>query len=226
MNPYPTLSGETLVVPILGDPIAQVKSPDGVTRALRRPWLQRRRRPDAGAARPTSTRSFAASARCVQRRRADRDRAAQVRARRALRHPHRPRRLPRLGQRRPAQPRPHLARRPGRRRRVRRRLRAAGGVLEGARALQVGAGGAGSAIALALLEAGVAELTLHDADPARRDALTGRLRDRFGDRVTTGPAESRPGTGSSPTRPRWACARATRARWTSPASSPTRSSAT
>ena len=32
MNPYPTLSGETLVVPIVGDPIAQVKSPDGITR--------------------------------------------------------------------------------------------------------------------------------------------------------------------------------------------------
>jgi hypothetical protein len=29
VNPYPTLSGETLVVPIVGDPIAQVKSPDG-----------------------------------------------------------------------------------------------------------------------------------------------------------------------------------------------------
>jgi shikimate dehydrogenase len=32
VNPYPTLSGETLVVRIVGDPIAQVKSPDGVTR--------------------------------------------------------------------------------------------------------------------------------------------------------------------------------------------------
>src|SRR3954447_26758033 len=32
MNDYPTLSGETLVVPIIGDPIAQVKSPDGITR--------------------------------------------------------------------------------------------------------------------------------------------------------------------------------------------------
>jgi hypothetical protein len=31
-NEYPTLSGETLVVPIVGDPIAQVKSPDGITR--------------------------------------------------------------------------------------------------------------------------------------------------------------------------------------------------
>ena len=28
------LSGETVVVPIIGDPIAQVKSPDGVTRRL------------------------------------------------------------------------------------------------------------------------------------------------------------------------------------------------
>jgi shikimate dehydrogenase len=52
--------------------------------------------------------------------------------------------------------------------------------------LQVGAGGAGSAIALALLDAGVAELTLYDADPARLDALAGRLRDRYGDRVRTG----------------------------------------
>ena len=34
MNPYPVLSGETLVVPIVGDPIAQVKSPDGITRAF------------------------------------------------------------------------------------------------------------------------------------------------------------------------------------------------
>jgi shikimate dehydrogenase len=32
VNPYPTLSGETLVVPIIGDPIAQVRSPDGITR--------------------------------------------------------------------------------------------------------------------------------------------------------------------------------------------------
>jgi shikimate dehydrogenase len=65
-------------------------------------------------------------------------------------------------------------------------VRAAGGSPEGARALQVGAGGAGSAIALALLEAGVAELALHDADAGRRDALVARLRERFGDRVTTG----------------------------------------
>ena len=52
--------------------------------------------------------------------------------------------------------------------------------------LQVGAGGAGTAIALALLEAGAAELALHDADPVRRDGLIARLRTRFGDRVVAG----------------------------------------
>lgn len=42
---------------------------------------------------------------------------------------------------------------------------------EGARALLLGAGGAGSAIALALLEAGVRELVVHDTDDAKVDAL-------------------------------------------------------
>jgi shikimate dehydrogenase len=65
-------------------------------------------------------------------------------------------------------------------------IRRAGCVTEGKRALQVGAGGAGTAIALALLEAGVAELALHDADAGRRDRLIGRLRSRFGDRVREG----------------------------------------
>ena len=43
------------------------------------------------------------------------------------------------------------------------------------RALQVGAGGAGSAIALALVDAGVRELALHDEDATRRDNLIARL---------------------------------------------------
>jgi shikimate dehydrogenase len=43
------------------------------------------------------------------------------------------------------------------------------------RALLVGAGGAGSAIALALVEAGVSELAIHDSAAERRDALIGRL---------------------------------------------------
>lgn len=45
----------------------------------------------------------------------------------------------------------------------------------GKRALLVGAGGAGSAIGLALLEAGVARLAVHDGDAGRRDALVGKL---------------------------------------------------
>ena len=54
-------------------------------------------------------------------------------------------------------------------------MRAKGCEPRGRRALLVGAGGAGSAIAQALAEAGVAELAVHDADAARRDALLRRL---------------------------------------------------
>lgn len=56
----------------------------------------------------------------------------------------------------------------------------------GRRALLVGAGGAGSAIAFALLEAGVATLAVHDADTQRRDALVARLSERFAGRVAVG----------------------------------------
>ncbi|MBR0847450.1 shikimate dehydrogenase [Bradyrhizobium diazoefficiens] len=45
----------------------------------------------------------------------------------------------------------------------------------GMRALLVGAGGAGAAIALALIEAGVSELAIHDSARERRDALIGQL---------------------------------------------------
>jgi shikimate dehydrogenase len=54
-------------------------------------------------------------------------------------------------------------------------LRAAGFEPKGKRALLVGAGGAGSAIALALVEAGVTALAIHDEMPARRDNLVARL---------------------------------------------------
>ncbi len=47
--------------------------------------------------------------------------------------------------------------------------------LQGLRALLVGTGGAGSAIAHALVEQGVAELALHDTDTLRRDSLIARL---------------------------------------------------
>jgi shikimate dehydrogenase len=45
----------------------------------------------------------------------------------------------------------------------------------GTRALLVGAGGAGSAIAHALVDAGVAELALHDTDSGRREALLAKI---------------------------------------------------
>ncbi|MEO8752185.1 MAG: shikimate dehydrogenase [Casimicrobiaceae bacterium] len=60
---------------------------------------------------------------------------------------------------------------------------------EGQRALVAGAGGAGSAIALALLDAGVEHLAIHDGDAGRRDALLGRLAARYGAKVSAGSAD-------------------------------------
>ena len=59
----------------------------------------------------------------------------------------------------------------------------AGCRMQGARALLIGAGGAGSAIALSLLDHGVARLAICDVDADRRARLLARLADRFGDRV-------------------------------------------
>ena len=56
----------------------------------------------------------------------------------------------------------------------------------GKRALQIGVGGAGSAIAFALLENGVAELALHDANIERRDAIIARLNSLGKGRVVAG----------------------------------------
>ena len=56
----------------------------------------------------------------------------------------------------------------------------------GTRALQIGAGGAGSAIALALIDAGVRELAIHDSDAGRRDALIARLNERGRGRALSG----------------------------------------
>ncbi|HEY2254208.1 MAG TPA: shikimate dehydrogenase [Variovorax sp.] len=55
-------------------------------------------------------------------------------------------------------------------------LRRAGCEPAGRRVLLVGAGGAGSAIAHALVDAGVASLALHDTDSARRETLAAKLR--------------------------------------------------
>lgn len=68
-------------------------------------------------------------------------------------------------------------------------LRKGGCVLEGKRALLSGAGGAGSAIGLALLDAGVAHLDIHDADAARRDTLIAKLSKPHAGKVGIGSAD-------------------------------------
>ncbi len=55
-------------------------------------------------------------------------------------------------------------------------IRAKGCKPEGKRALLIGAGGAGTAIALGLVEAGVSELAIHDVDAKRRDVLIDRFK--------------------------------------------------
>jgi shikimate dehydrogenase len=59
-------------------------------------------------------------------------------------------------------------------------VRANGGEPKAKRVLLIGAGGAGSAIALEMVEAGVRALAIHDADTERRDALIAKLNARPG----------------------------------------------
>ncbi|MBW8481269.1 shikimate dehydrogenase [Actinomadura sp. PM05-2] len=63
-------------------------------------------------------------------------------------------------------------------------LRARGHEPRGRRVALVGAGGAGAALAAALLEAGAAHLAVCDTDAGRLDALLGRLAARWPGRVT------------------------------------------
>lgn len=67
----------------------------------------------------------------------------------------------------------------------------AGAQPQGARVLLVGAGGAGSAIAIALLEEGVRELIIHDADETRSARLVELLSEHDGDRVSVGGSDPR-----------------------------------
>jgi shikimate dehydrogenase len=185
VNPFPPLSGETLVVPIIGDPIAQVKSPDGITRA----FAARQRNAvvvplqiaaadfDAMITGLTPSGSVGGIIATVPHKFALAPHCATLTDRARF-----------LGSVNVARRNPdgtwhgdqvdgaaYVA-----------AIRANGGDPNGRRLLQVGAGGAGSAIALALLEAGAAELALHDANPTRRDALIGRLQERFSARVLVG----------------------------------------
>jgi len=61
----------------------------------------------------------------------------------------------------------------------------------GRRALLVGAGGAGSAIAHSLIDAGVSTLALHDIDARRRDALLACLASYGGTGTGAGSADPR-----------------------------------
>ena len=65
-------------------------------------------------------------------------------------------------------------------------MRKNGAELEGRRSLLIGAGGAGSAIGLALLDAGVRELAIHDTDASRQDALIAKLDGTHAGKVIAG----------------------------------------
>lgn len=61
----------------------------------------------------------------------------------------------------------------------------------GKAALLIGAGGAGAAVAFEILSRGATELAIHDIDADRRDALMGRLAERFAGRVRAGGTDPR-----------------------------------
>jgi len=182
MNPYPALSGETLIVPIVGDPIAQVKSPDGITRAFAArdrnavvvPLQITAENLDALIQGLTPSGSIGGVIATVPHKFGLARHCATLTERAAF-----------LGSvnvaRRNADGSWHGDQVDGAA--YVSAVRANGGNPAGRRVLQVGAGGAGTAIALAMLEAGAAELTLHDADSNRRDVLVERLQARFADRV-------------------------------------------
>ena len=62
----------------------------------------------------------------------------------------------------------------------------AGGTIAGAEVWLMGAGGAGGAIALELIEAGAASIAVHDIDGARRDLLIAKLNARHPGRAMVG----------------------------------------
>lgn len=66
-----------------------------------------------------------------------------------------------------------------------------GATIEGARVLVLGCGGAGSAIAFSMLEAGASEVVVHDTDAARAERLAGLLRDKAKGRIRAGSGDPR-----------------------------------
>jgi shikimate dehydrogenase len=188
MNGYQALSGETRVVAIIGDPIAQVKSPAGVTASL-----QARGRNAVVVPIHATAADFDTFMRGVAVARNVDGLIITVPHKFAAYHhcgtvTERARFLGAVNiLRRNADGTWHGDQVDGQG--FVDGIRVAGATPEGQRALMAGAGGAGSAIALALLEAGVAELAIHDDDATRREALVERLRTRYGARPRAGSAD-------------------------------------
>lgn len=61
-----------------------------------------------------------------------------------------------------------------------------GARIQGARVLVLGAGGAGSAIVISMLDHGAKEVVVHDVDEARAGKIVDLLQDKAGDRVKVG----------------------------------------
>ena len=61
--------------------------------------------------------------------------------------------------------------------------------IEGKRALLVGVGGAGSAVAYEILQRGAASLAIHDLNTERRDQTIARLNERFAGSVSVGSSD-------------------------------------
>ena len=185
---FATYGGATRVYPIVGDPIAQAKSPGGLTRAFRETGhdavvvpLQVKPEHIAAFLRmlddvgnvdgivATVPHKFAAFAHAASA--SDRARllgSANILRRRAEGGWH-------------ADMIDGLS--------LVQAMRKAGGTITGRRALLVGAGGAGRAIGLELLNAGAISLAIHDTDAARRDGLVALLNTAHRGRVTTGSAD-------------------------------------
>lgn len=188
MSQYATLSGETRVIAIIGDPIAQVKSPAGVTQALLdqgrnalvvpfhiksadlnqlMQGISLVRNFDGVIA--TVPHKFSAYKYCASAS----ERAHFLGAANVLRRNN------------DGSWHGDMLDGPA----FVNGIRSAGCQPQGQRALLVGAGGAGCAIALELLEADVAELAVHDEDTQRRDTLLARLQARFEGRVRAGSSD-------------------------------------
>ena len=188
MASFDGFSGATRLIPILGDPIAQVKSPDGLTRALRERGQDRIVIPmhvtaealpgvlaaldaigNVDGVIATVPHKFSAYRHATSAS----DRAALLGSANVLR---------RVAGGWHADMLDGLS--------FVRALEQVGGPVSGRRALLVGAGGAGSAIGLALLDAGVARLAVHDADADRCRALIRKLDQVHPGRAVAGSASA------------------------------------